>query len=218
MVLEMPHALNPSIYRLSPCVDKDVKIGFVGARYPSWIGDCERNSFLERCSASLHEKDKIIEIGGRNVTREQWAALLKRCMGTIGAEAGTYYLDRKGLIMKNAKEYVLRGNGNVEGAFDIGPLLGTLEYVSGKAISSRHFEPIGTKTVQILLEGEYNGILKPNVHYLEVKKDLSNFSDKIVEFSDPTRRDEIAQCAYEFVMEHHTYSHRIKNFVTAVSN
>ena len=37
-----------------------------------------------------------------------------------------------------------------------------------KCISSRNFDAIGTKTPQILLEGRYNDILKPHVHYKSV--------------------------------------------------
>ena len=49
-----------------------------------------------------------------------------------------------------------------------------------KCISSRNFDAIGTKTAQILLEGKYNNLLKPNIHYFSLKKDYSNF-DEIIE-------------------------------------
>ena len=90
-----------------------------------------------------------------------------------------------------------------------------VEYISGKGISSRHFEPMGTKTCQILLEGRYCDLIKPGVHYLSVKPDFSNFSEVIKEFCDEERRREITEHAYEHVMNAHTYRHRIVNLVEA---
>lgn len=78
-----------------------------------------------------------------------------------------------------------------------------------KAISSRHFDAIGTKTVQILFEGKYNDILKPNEHYIELKKDLSNFDEVIKKFKDKEFVKKIVDNAYEFVLSNHTYRHRI---------
>lgn len=81
--------------------------------------------------------------------------------------------------------------------------------VSGKSVSSRHFEPIGTKTCQILVEGEYNGVLRPGEHYIPVKRDLSDVEEAVREFKDEGRRRAIAEQAYEYVMSGHTYAHRV---------
>ena len=43
---------------------------------------------------------------------------------------------------------------------------------------------IGTKTIQILIEGNYNGYFKPDIHYIPLKKDLSNFDEAIEKFND----------------------------------
>ena len=77
-----------------------------------------------------------------------------------------------------------------------------------KAISSRHFDAVGTKTCQILIEGRYNDILEADKHYLAVAPDHSNLEDVIARFKEPAVRAEIADAAYEFVMDQHTYSHR----------
>ena len=39
-----------------------------------------------------------------------------------------------------------------------------------KAISSRHFDAIGTHTLQVIYPGRYNAILKPNEHYFELQR------------------------------------------------
>lgn len=78
-----------------------------------------------------------------------------------------------------------------------------------KAISSRHFDAIGTLTCQILLEGRYNDILIPGVHYLALKSDFSNVADVMDEFRDPGRRQAVATAAHELAMAAHTHRHRI---------
>jgi spore maturation protein CgeB len=211
----MPHALNPFVYHQGSSTVKDISVGFVGARYPEWICDSERNNFLDFYNENIVDKNKQIGIGVRKLTRTLWSDFLRRCDGTIGAEAGTYYLDREGEILRFAKNLSLSKCFSKQKVMEF---IKTREfrYVNGKAVSSRHFEPIGTKTVQILLEGFYNGILQPDVHYLSVKRDLSNLSEKIREFDDPQRRNEIANITYEYVMDCHTYAHRIAHFKSKV--
>jgi spore maturation protein CgeB len=88
--------------------------------------------------------------------------------------------------------------------------------LNGKAISSRHFEPIGTRTCQLLVEGSYNGILEGDRHYISVKRDLSNVEDAIRRFKDAEYRAAITAAAHDHVMSHHTYSHRVAELVGTV--
>ncbi len=82
-----------------------------------------------------------------------------------------------------------------------------------KCISSRNFDAIGTKTAQILLEGKYNDILEPNVHYIELKKDYSNFSEVIEKIKDKKLLDKITKAAHDFIFENHLYRHRVDNIL-----
>lgn len=78
-----------------------------------------------------------------------------------------------------------------------------------KCISSRHFDAIGTGTVQILQTGRYNDILVPGKHYLELARDFSNSDELARQFLDQSERQRIAEAASEHVMANHTYAHRI---------
>ena len=77
-----------------------------------------------------------------------------------------------------------------------------------KALSSRHFDAIGTKTCQIMIEGRYNDLLIPNEHYIPVKADLSNVAEAITRFGDRSERDRIATAAFEHAMATQTFRHR----------
>jgi hypothetical protein len=81
--------------------------------------------------------------------------------------------------------------------------------VHSKAISSRHFEAAGTKTCQIMLEGKYNDILKPDEHFISLKHDLSNIDDVMKRFGDAAYRKVMVDRTYEYIMDQHTYRHRM---------
>jgi hypothetical protein len=80
--------------------------------------------------------------------------------------------------------------------------------VYGKAISSRHFDAIGTKTCQLMLRGRYNDILTADEHYIAVDSDFANADDAVARFKDAKLRDGVAEAAYQWVMSGHTYAHR----------
>lgn len=81
--------------------------------------------------------------------------------------------------------------------------------VYSKCISSRHFDAIGTKTVQIMFPGRFNGILDADRHYLALARDFSNLQDVIQRFSDPTYRQEMVDRTHAYVMAEHTYQSRL---------
>lgn len=83
-----------------------------------------------------------------------------------------------------------------------------------KAVSSRHFDAIGSKTSQIMIEGRFNDVLEPNKHYFALKADLSNVDDVIQRFRDDRQRDLVTEQAYSHVMERHTLQHRL----TSIAN
>jgi len=78
-----------------------------------------------------------------------------------------------------------------------------------KAISSRHFDAIGTKTCQIMLRGKYNDILNADEHYIALEHDFSNIDDVMQRFHNQSYRNAMVQRTYEYIMDQHTYYHRI---------
>lgn len=210
MVLEMPHALNPKNYRVMPGVPRATDIGFVGDVYWPFVGDRERTDLIEWFERNGAGHGLAVDIRRQRLSREEWNRFLNGCKAIIGAESGTYYLNDRGRLLTRAREYNLFRNpaAAFEDVFERFYRDQPRE-VSGKSISSRHFEPIGARTCQVLLEGYYNGILQPDVHYIAVKKDLSNIESALQRFRDEVYRQQIVNAAYEHVLAHHTYAHRI---------
>ena len=218
-LIDAPHALNENIYRPSKS-NKVYDIAFSGAKYGIFIGDQERNNLIETMANLTPQLKNKINIGrNTNLPRNLWVELLQSAKATVGAEAGTYYLDRNGSLLEQSKKYVQQNpDANLDDLMEKIFDNTSIEYVSGKAISSRHFEPVGTKTCQILLEGNFNGILKEGEHYISVKKNFSNLKDIIDVYSDHDLRNQIVERAYAYISENHTYKNRVETITNKLFN
>jgi hypothetical protein len=216
-VLAMPHALNPDIYCAKKKTERTVDLGFRGDAFPLFVGDTERTDFINGCRDRASVKGLRCDIQFCRVAGQEWASFLRSCRGVVGGESGTYYMDRRGAILGEAKKYLYKHPEatleDLRDRFFMNPP----EHRSGKCVSSRHFEAIGTKTCQVLLEGEYNGILQPGEHYIAVRSDMSNFNEAIQAFLDETYRRQIVERAYEHAMEAHTYAHRVRELIQKVT-
>lgn len=216
-ILSMPHALNPKVYQPGFGSGRQVDIGFIGDVYWPFVGDRERTDLIEAFEREGERWGLTCQIRKQRIARTEWAAFLNRCSGTIGAESGTYYLNDRGRLLAAAREYNLlqHPEASFEEVFEKF-YRGQPREVSGKSISSRHFEPIGTKTCQILLEGEYNGVLVPDEHYISVRKDRSGIEEAVRRFKDEGYRQAVVERAYQHVMANHTYAHRVRSVLAAV--
>ena len=212
-IMATPHALNPAVYKAEPEVERDIDVGFVGDIYWPFVGDRERTDLIEYFEKYGEARGLHCDIrAGRSsrMPRNEWAAFLNRSRTLIGAESGTYYLNEKGALLDRARTYNLkqRQDATFEEVF-AKFFAGVSRGVSGKSISSRHFEAIGTKTCQVLIEGDYNGILKAGEHYIPVRPDLSDIDEVIRALGDKGHCRAIAERTHDLAMSAHTYDHRV---------
>jgi hypothetical protein len=216
-ILEMPHALNPEQYYPDPQARRETDVGFIGDIYWPFVGDHERTDLIEWFERNGATRGLSVDIRRQRVSREEWNQFLNGCRAIVGAESGTYYLNDRGRLLDRARAYNLFENraASFEDVFERF-FAGQPRGFSGKSISSRHFEPIGTKTCQILLEGHYNGLLKPNVHYIAVKTDLSDIDAAIERFRDESLRRRMVDETYEYVVAEHTYARRVERLLAAL--
>ena len=153
VVVPMPHALNPRVYAVQPNQPRTIDIGFVGDLYDRLIGDQERTHIVNFVAREGAGYGLSCDVRRQRMPRDEWARYLNSCHGIVGAESGTYFLQKSGRALNCAKVFLKEHpTATFEAVYErcfanSGPVL------NGKAISSRHFEPIGTKTCQILIEG-----------------------------------------------------------------
>lgn len=78
-----------------------------------------------------------------------------------------------------------------------------------KAISSRHFDAIGTKTLHVMYPGRYNDILTSGEHFFELKRDHSNMQELKDLLVDEESVKKITESAYTHVIVNHTHKNRL---------
>ena len=217
VVVAAPAALNQRVYHCDRGA-RSIDLGFRGDIYASAyaLGDVERTEVLQYFDRHAEQWGLTKDIAFVRHPREQWNEFLNRCKGIMGAESGTYFLERDDHTRQAVIEFM---TSKPEATFPEIHERFFRRYehpVSGKAISSRHFEPVGTKTCQLLLEGHYNGILTADEHYIAIRKDFSNIEDAIRRFKDADYRNAMTERAFGHVLSAHTYGHRVASLLARI--
>jgi hypothetical protein len=111
-VLALPHALNDEVFRRDK-TDKSrrIDIGGRSAHYPVFLGDDERNRVYDAFAQIGVQTGLRVDIDGSRMDRPGWAAFLNDCRGTIGTEAGSWYLERDDRTVLEIREYIRTKGG-----------------------------------------------------------------------------------------------------------
>lgn len=187
--------------------DRPIDIGYRTA-WQYWFGrHCrKRQQLAELVSAAAPEHDLVtnIDTGQKKesdrLRGDDWFRYMLQCRCVLGTDGGTSILDRNGSIRACTEAYLAQHpDADFE---DV-----ERECFPGKdglhrlrAISPRHLEACATRTCQILLEGEYNGILLPGKHYLEIKNDYSNLHQVLKDSKRPEIRQRITDQAHQDIV------------------
>jgi hypothetical protein len=138
---------------------------------------------------------------------DDWFRFLASCKYTIGVEGGATILDRDGAIKERVERYLAdhpdAGFDEVEAQCFPGED-GSLALM---AISPRHLEACATRTCQVLVEGSYNGILRPGEHYIELRDDLSNLEQVLEAIASDSDRRRITDAAYRDIVASGSYGY-----------
>ncbi|HMN69030.1 MAG TPA: hypothetical protein PKC28_10870 [Bdellovibrionales bacterium] len=137
-----------------------------------------------------------IQTGSGFFNGSAWMKFLSKCRYVLGVESGASLLDHNGAIGQCIQAYLEKsptaGFDEVEKNCFPG-LDGNLRL---RAISPRVFEAAMTQTGLLLVEGEYNGILKAGEHYLPIAPDFSNIEQVLEDLKDEELRDRLVKTAH----------------------
>ncbi len=201
---------------VNPPMERPVDIGFRGTDGPDYLGHRERRELTEffiRREGELGLKTDIsMEQSGR-LNVEDWARFLNNCNAVLGVEAGSNFFEltdeTRLKVIEYRKKFPDTGFEQLrELFFDNRP-----DAVYGRMIASRHIEAAGTRTLQILFEGEYGGFLQGDVHYLALKKDFSNIGEVMERYRDKDFCRQIIENAYRKVLDSLTMEKLVDDFI-----
>ena len=136
-----------------------------------------------------------------------WLDFLLGCKYTLGVEGGSGVFDWDGSIAERVQSYLLTHEDppfeETEAACFPGADGGFRYFLLGP----RHFEAVMTRTCQVLIEGDYGGVLEAGKHYIALKRDFSNV-DAVLELVREDRlRARLVESAYEDVVASGKYTY-----------
>ncbi|MET3839610.1 hypothetical protein [Bradyrhizobium sp. OAE829] len=195
---------------------RDIDIGYRAGgrnwRQASWLG---RHGVLkieigDRVEAHARKTDIRTDISSRPedvFMGDAWYEFLLRCKYTIGLEGGASILDWDGTIRTRTLDYVEKHPASSLEEIESQCFPGMDGTFALFALSPRHLEACATGTCQVLIEGDYNGVLEPWVHYLPLKRDFSNLAEIMSLVKQDTHRSEIVGRAYRDIVQSGKYSY-----------
>lgn len=145
-----------------------------------------------------------------------WYRFVGSGRAMLGSESGSNVFDWDGTLQNQIDEYRrVNPKASEEDVYDhviavreVGGLMNQL--------SPRIFEMAAARTVMVLFEGAYSGILTPHKHYLPLKKDFSNLEDIFNTLRDDAAVDALVEQAFLDLITSKKYSY--KKFVDVVDN
>jgi hypothetical protein len=192
--------------------ERPIGIGYRAARVPQSLG---RHGRLKTEIASVVAEaarargiSVDIQTGVTPPFRgDDWYRFLASCKYTIGVEGGASVHDPDGELEKATTRYLA---DHPDASFDevesqcFPGADGGLRYF---AISPRHLEACATRTAQVLIEGSYNGILRPGVHYIELRRDFGNLDEVLDLLVSDVERARLTDAAYQTVVASGAYTY-----------
>lgn len=201
-----------------PLADRKWWISYRAWRAAFWLGEHGTHKVRvgEEFAKASEQRDLPISISlndGDTISGMDWFRFLADSRAVVGVEGGASVIDRDGKLKDTVDAYL---ETNPEADFETvkRECFPTHEgSLSLKTISPRHLEAAATKTCQLLVEGEYNGVLKPGRHYISIKSDYSNIADVMNDLADDAFVQKIVDRAYHDIIKkgHLTYRGFVAN-------
>lgn len=209
----VPENLEDHGRTVRPLAERPIHIGYRGRKLDAYYGRLGFEKFeigrrmREICLARGIPHD--IEWGeDKRLYGEAWYDFIGSCRANLGSETGSNVFDFDGSIRAAYQELAAargepvphqefrRWTDPVEAQFDVGQ------------ISPRIFEAAAMRTPLILFSGRYMGLIEPDEHYLELKKDFSNVDAVLCRLDDLEALEAMAARTYDRLVASGDFSYR----------
>ena len=188
-----------------PLAEREFDIIYRGRELPSYLGllGQEKRIIGEQVLSVADDFDLKVNISSAENERiygEDWPKFLSSGKAMLGVEGGATIFDFEGNLPCIVGEYEKL---HPEASFlEIWENC-LFEYegnVSFKTITPKFFEAIANKTALVLYPGEYNGILRPNDHYIVLERDGGNMDEVVRLINDLDYLTNLTERAYSDVL------------------
>ncbi len=147
---------------------------------------------------------------------QRWYEFMGTCRAMLGVESGSNVFDWDGTLVERIAQFrSLSPHASNDEIYEKFVQIHEMDGIMNQ-VSPRIFEAIAAKTVLVLFEGHYSGVVKAGEHFISVKKDGSNLAEVFHLLQNGVYVDTMAERAYQEVIASGKYSYR--SFVRLVDD
>jgi hypothetical protein len=202
-----------TLYRPVPLRKRTIDVGYRGRVYPLWHGNAgrEKSEIGLRFAADAERYGLTHDIAlgeGDRLYGRAWVDFMQRCRAVLAVESGCSVFDFDGTLSLKVETVAnLREDFTYDEARE--RYFAELEdRIDLYQISPRVFEAVALRTLLIMYEGRYSGVMEPWRHYIPLRKDHANMDEVAGALRDEGRCAEIIANAYAEVAMNPDYSFR----------
>ncbi len=136
-----------------------------------------------------------------------WYQFMGSCKSMLGTESGSNVFDWDGTL-ENKVHLFTKTNPHATAAEVYRETIRDLELPGlMNQVSPRIFEAIALRTVLVLYEGTYSGVVRGHEHYIPLRKDGSNLDEVFAKLNDGALLDAMTERAYADVIASGRFSY-----------
>lgn len=208
-----------SIQDPQPPSMRSLVVGYRGRPLPISYGQLgiEKVAIGQMVKAYCDQHDVKNDIAWSEESRiygPKWYEFLVSCRSMLGTESGSNVFDWDGTLDHAIAQF---RNENPRGSDEdvYKDIVRPME-IDGlmNQISPKVFEAIASRTVLVMFEGDYSGVIRAGEHFIALKKDGSNLAEVIGLLSNNDYVDAMTDRAWNDVIASGKYSY--KSFVSMV--
>ncbi len=172
-----------------PVDKRSIDIGYRAKKLPAYFGRLGETKWTigrdvaRQCRRTGLNADIVLGDHGTLYGRA-WLDFINNCKFTLGTNSGSSLLDPRGDIQRKVRTYLEKyPNASFE-EVEEHCFKGLDGHHTFTAISPRVLEAAALNSCQILVEGNYSGLIQPWEHYIPIRPDASNFNDVLSTMQD----------------------------------
>lgn len=200
------HTVRRARRFIKPLAQRSIDISYRAWRAAYWLGEHATHKvrvgevFQEAGAARGLNVDISLD-DSATLLGDDWLRFLADSRATVGVEGGASILDRDGSIKKRVDKYVRENPRATFEEVREACFKNADNKFALTCLSPRHLEAVATKTAQILVEGEFNGILVKDRHYIPIKPDYSDVEQALDKLADDELVQQMVDTAFREIVE-----------------
>ncbi|WWP79995.1 hypothetical protein V5279_01085 [Bradyrhizobium sp. 26S5] len=189
----------------TPLAERRLWLAYRGRKLPIWYGQLgfEKSTIAQRMKAECAARNVPHDIEweeDKRVNGSAWFSFMTDTRAMLGTESGANVLDAWGDI-RNAVLAMAKEQPDLSDDELYRRVVAPHENnVSMGQMSPKIFEAIGLKTGLVLFEGSYSDVIRPDEHYIPLRKDYRNLDDVLKRLADVPSLQKMVDRAYRDVI------------------